>query len=440
MSDLTTLCNKISIKNAQSGTEFVGIRILNEEKFITFPMGYKILDKEIILDSLTMDQRKDILNFIAIINSCRKLKDGDRIFRFNNRKLSSDLPLSSMIYIIENYLDKEMYYTEKEILYTNGQSGKICWNRTIKDVNPSLSNKGIAYLGFVILKNRIQENLLITEIHKYCVYKCFELLGFLYTSFLPEKGQLTEIEISKNKKTFLTILQDKIDSTHLEQNLELFSALYEFIDNYSADGVMNTASYGTESFQTVWEDMVDKLFSTITQTQKEKYFYPHTKWSFKIRRQSPLRPDTIMIQNGMCFILDSKYYSYSALETEDDENREESVNGSIPGSDSIQKQITYAEFIDNSIDNNNLYVRSNKFRFQPDKIFNVFIIPANNGSKLFDYKGYAISEWKDNSKNYHYVHVVTLDTNYLMRNYQKKGDEMRKLLVKVVTEESKNIY
>lgn len=74
-----------------------------------------------------------------------------------------------------------------------------------------------------------------------------------------------------------------------------------------------------------------------------------------------------MIQNGMCFILDSKYYSYSALETEDDENREESVNGSIPGSDSIQKQITYAEFIDNSIDNNNLYVRSNKFRFQPDK-------------------------------------------------------------------------
>ncbi len=427
-------CNKISLKSAQSGTEFVGLKILGEEKFITFPMGYKTIEKEITLDSLSKEQRKEILNLIATINNCHKLKEGDRISRFNNRKSSSSFPLRSMFYIIEDFLDKNTYYTEKEILYTTGHSGKISWNRTIKNIKPTVSESGIAYLDFIIRKNHIQENQLITELHKYCVYKSFELLGFLYTSFLPEKGRLTETDVAKNKKSFLAFLQEKIDSTHLEQNLELFTAMYEFIDKYSADGEMNNATYGTESFQTVWEDMVEKLFSTVTQNQKEKYFYPHTKWSFKKRRQAPLRPDTIMIQDDKCFILDSKYYSYSALENEDDENSDETVNGSIPGSDSIQKQITYAEYIDNSIDNNNneRHKRPDKYRFAPNNIYNVFILPANNGEKLLDYKGYATSEWKDNTKNYHSIHAVTLDTEFLMRNYGRNRDEVRKRLAGMV--------
>lgn len=437
MADSIAPCNKISLKSAQFGTEFVGLKILNEEKFITFPMGYKTIENEITLDSLSKAQRKEILNLIATINNCHKLKEGDKISCFNNKKFSSSFPLRSMFYILEDYLDKNTYYTERETLYTSGHSGKISWNRTIKNIKPTISEKGIAYLEFIIRKNHIQENQLITELHKYCVYKCFELLGFLYTSFLPERGQITETDISKNKKSFLQFLQDKIDSTHLEQNLELFIAMYEFINKYSADGEMNDATYGTESFQTVWEDMVEKLFSSITQTQKEKYFYPHAKWSFKIRRQAPLRPDTIMIQNKKCFILDSKYYSYSALETEDDENKEESVKGSIPGSDSIQKQITYAEYIDNTI-NNNSHPRPDKYRFAPENIYNVFILPANNGSKLLDYKGYATSEWKDNSKNYHYVHAVTLDTEFLMKSYNKNGDEMRKRLANVVMGKSED--
>ena len=174
MADSITPCNKISLKSAQSGTEFVGLKILGEEKFITFPIGYKTIEKEITLDSLSKEQRKEILNLIATINNCHKLKEGDKICRFNNRKSSSAFPLRSMFYIIEDFLDKNTYYTEKEILYTTDRSGKISWNRTIKNVKPTVSEKGIAYLEFIIRKNHIQENQLITELHKYCVYKCFE--------------------------------------------------------------------------------------------------------------------------------------------------------------------------------------------------------------------------------------------------------------------------
>ena len=431
MAERSTVESKIILKSAQSGTEFVGLKIIGDEKIITFPMGYKTTEKEIMLEVLSKEQRKEILNLITTINNCHKLKEGERISSFNNKKASSSFPLRAMFYIIEDFLDKNSYYTEKEILYTTGTNGKISWNRTIKKIRPTVSQNGIAYLEFIIRKNRIQENQLITELHKYCVYKCFELLGFLYTSFLPEKGLLSESDISKNKKSFLLFLQEKIDNTHIEQNIELFSALYEFIDKYSVNGELKSATYGTETFQTVWEDMVERLFSTVTKTQKENYFYPHTKWSKKTRRQAPLRPDTIMILDGKCFILDSKYYSYAALQNENDENGEE-TNGSIPGSDSIQKQITYAEFIDTTIDNNKTHPRPQKYRFAPENIYNVFILPANNGSKVFEYADSATAEWTDGSKNYHTIHAVTLDTEFLMRNAGRQSDVWRKKLAEMV--------
>lgn len=148
---------------------------------------------------------------------------------------------------------------------------------------------------------------------------------------------------------------------------------------------------------------------------------------------APLRPDTIMIQDEKCFVIDAKYYSFAApanqnSENADDENNDEAQNGSIPGSDSIQKQITYAEFIDSSIDNNKSLKRPQKFRFEPQNIYNVFILPESNTEKVFCYKGYATSEWKDNSKNYHKIHAITLDTKFLLENAGKNSSEIKRRL------------
>ena len=83
-----------------------------------------------------------------------------------------------------------------------------------------------------------------------------------------------------------------------------------------------------------------------------------------------------------CFIIDSKYYSYKMLrkpDSEENESEQESVlvHGSIPGTDSIQKQVTYAQYIDSEIKTFGSEKRE-KFRFRHSDIFNVFILPANN--------------------------------------------------------------
>ena len=441
---------QISLKTAQNGSDFVGIKITQSERTVTFPMGYFPEKTSLFASKIKKEERSEILNLIKSIALCTSNKNGERVSVLNG-ELKCDFPIKSMLYIIEDFLDRGTYYTEKETLYTKSNGGKISWNRTIKRIKPAVSESGIAFLDFIIRKSRIQENQLITEIHKYCVYKCFEIFGFLYSSSLPEKGLLDETDISKNKKYYVQVLQEKIDSTYLESNVELFSNLLDFINFFDCESETKEASYGTNCFQVVWERLVDSVFGTVGQTEKGKYFYPGSRWNFtegKPKQNAPLRPDTIMIAENpleqnmrKCFIIDSKYYSYKMLrkpDSEENESEQESVlvHGSIPGTDSIQKQVTYAQYIDSEIKTFGSEKRE-KFRFRHSDIFNVFILPANNIEEKLRYIGSAASDWHDGSKNYHTVHAVTLDTKFLLKNGNKKSDEIQKELAELIEKREK---
>ena len=263
---------EISLKTAQGGNDFVGIKITQSERTVVFPLGYFPEKSSLSASKIQKEERNEILNLINSIYLCTSNKKGERVSVLNG-DVKCDFPIKSMLYIIEDFLDRGTYYTEKETLYTKSNGGKISWNRTIKRIKPAVSESGIAFLDFIIRKSRIQENQLITEIHKYCVYKCFEIFGFLYSSSLPEKGLLDETDISKNKKYYAQVLQEKIDSTYLESNVELFSNLLDFINFFDCESETKEASYGTNCFQVVWEKMVDSVFGTVGQTEKEKYFY-----------------------------------------------------------------------------------------------------------------------------------------------------------------------
>lgn len=435
--------NSILLKNAQSGSDFVGIKITQDEREIVFPMGYHLEKTEIDTSKIEKKERAQILNLIKSISRCENFRKGQIISRLNGKN-TAEFPVRAMLYIIEDFLDRGSYYTEKESLYTKDSGGKISWARTVKKIKPVVSDSGIAFLNFIVRKNRVQENRLITELHKYCVYKSFEIFGFLYSPVLPEKGFLQESDVVKNRKDYAKFLQEKIDSTHLESSLELFSNMLDIVNNFDSEDETKEASYGTESFQVVWEILVDSLFGTVTRQQKKKYFYPSTMWIFadgtSPQINAPLRPDTIMILDKTCFIIDSKYYSYSMLKNprnensvEDDEMESVLFHGSIPGSDSIQKQITYAQHIDRSVKNSSCCPKDPEiFRFAPENIWNVFILPEDNAGEKIKYIGKATTSWNDGSKNYHTVYAATLDTKFLLENYGKNKEQIRAKLAEVV--------
>lgn len=429
--------NIINLSIANNGTDFIGIKITPEKKELVFPMGYHLLKKELDTNQIEKNERKQIFNLIRIITSFSNHNKGEITSKLNGKQLN-DFPVKAILFLIEDYLERNSYYTEKEILYIKNTSGKINWQRTIKKSKPVVSENGIAFLNFIIRKNRIQENQLITELHKYCVYKSFEIFGFLYTSFLPERGLLDEKEVSKNLKYFKQFLKDKIDSTNIESNIELFKNMFDFLNNLVCEDEIKEAVYGTNCFQTVWEKMIDNYWGTIKQYQKEKYFYPASKWNFldgTTKINHPLRPDTILLESGQCFIIDAKYYSYTMLRElileDEDEQQSILIHGSIPGTDSIQKQITYAQYLDKDIKTYN-YEKREKYRFHHKDIYNVFLIPSENTSNKIEYIGNGISYWHDGSKNYHKIHIISVDTKFLIENYKLSNDKEKKELIDII--------
>lgn len=432
----------IILKVAQNGKDFVGLKITKDTREIIFPMGYSLEQESSESKIITKNERKQILNLIKSIYLCTSNKKGERTSIIDGKE-QNDFPLKAMFYIIEDFLDRNTYYTEKETLYTRAAGGKINWNRTIKNIKPVISESGIAFLNFIIRKNRIQENQLITELHKYCVYKSFEFFGFIYTSLLPEKGIIEENDILKNRKYYLQFLQEKIDTTFLESNNELFTNMYEIISNLDSENDTNDACYGTYCYQVVWEKMIDKFYGNINQYIKEKFFYPSSKWILKDgtkKINAPLRPDTIFLNNKNCFIIDSKYYSYTMLHEftiEEDEQNTILVHGSIPGTDSIQKQITYAQYLDIDIKTNN-YEKRKDYLFSHKNIFNLFILPSENKNKNLVYIGKGFSDWNDGTKNYHTIHLLTLDTKFLMENYKTKSKNEQENLIKTILENNNN--
>ena len=429
---------------AEKGSDFVGLNITPDARCVTFPMGYSITSNDNA--DITPTLHSEILMLIRKISDCEKLQ-GERVCRINKNDVRQDFPIGSILFLIEDFLNRGSYYTEKEKIMGEGLPGKISWSNTIKRIKPIVSERGIAFLDFIVHKSRIKQDRLITELHKYCVYKSFELLGFLYTAAMPDQRLINEADVKKNRAYYVSFLDSKISETHLEQNAELFVHMKNVIQNFDSEDTISSATYGTNSFHTVWESMVNDVYGTVSHSEMEKY-YPCSKWKRPngdwLKNNVPLRPDTIMIDDStgvkLCFILDSKYYSYAAMKNDgtdvSEDNSQVSVadHGSIPGTDSIQKQITYAEFIDKS-KTPPKSENSVKYKFDPDKIFNAFILPGTvdneNGIK---YIGYAEADWNTQAtEGYRKIHSFLLDTKTVMQKRTSK--DVRKMLAERILRE-----
>ena len=131
-----------------------------------------------------------------------------------------------------------------------------------------------------------------------------------------------------------------------------------------------------------------------------------------------MRPDTIFINDNNFYILDSKYYKYGVT----------GFNKDLPGTDSIQKQVTYGEFV-------NINFNLDK---QYSNIYNAFIIPYNKEENIFNtneqvhYCGYAKCNWELNNifdKKFLNIAVILLDTKTIIDAYFETNKDIKEWLV-----------
>lgn len=387
--------------------KFVGLRFVDGKLSIYFPVGYKkpnpTNEKEV---------RMDILNLISVLSTF-----GNKESPVNNSMLFSsqnvDFPIHAYLYIINDFLHNG-YYQQKEQEYKRSSSGKISWARTIKQIRPQVIDGSAVYLDFITHHTNHNENELITKIHKFCVHECFEKLGYLFSSYIPQKSPLVF-----NKNLFIAVIKTKISVTFNESELLLFKNMLDVINSMDFKGEKKDFIFGTENFHHIWEQLVDQVYG---ESDKDS-FYPKVYWklknssksfSFSGKRNS-LRPDTIMItdrgkDNQKIFVLDSKYYRYGATKNPNH----------LPDSASVIKQIAYAQYIDNIDNYKNMPCDVSSF-IKSKNIYNAFIMPADNS--FYENIGYVSADYvlpQDSDeplKPYYKIHGILLDIKTLMYHH-----------------------
>lgn len=397
-----SLKNFISEQSSSSSDTFVGIKCEGGNLKIFLPVGFKVDDDDSIL-------RKELLFLLNAIKYTteRKISDDVESIDFQSNK-RQNFPISSFLYVISDFL-KRGYYKEREVIYSKNKRGKIHWGKTIKNVRPFILQNEANYLNFIVRKTPLSENELITLIHEYCVYESFQKIGWLYSFALPNKPR-----IKFNKALFINILNKKYSNSFVEDNKTLFSHLIKIVKSSGDELESKDYTFGTNRFEYVWELLIDEVFGI---RNKSEYF-PNTKWNLiesqTCCKNSTLEPDSIMIHDKKIYILDAKYYKFGMTRNHLD----------LPGSSSINKQITYGEYV------------SQLNKFDDKNIYNAFLMPFSKDEWdcpiQFKYIGDASSEWKSNKLRYEKIKGILVDTNYLLKAFTLKDNSAISDLSKLI--------
>ena len=380
---------------------FVGLKCDGDDISIHFPLGFDISHDE-------KELRSDILLLLDTIRSTTSRKESEYVQGIKSYEQVS-FPVQAYLEVIFDFY-KRGYYKEIEVLYNVAKRGKINWNRTIKTQKAYIQDGNAYYLDFVTKNNSLQNDQMITLIHEYCVYESFDKIGWLFTNSMPQKPR-----IKFNYKMFKGILMDKIAATFNDNNKMLFRNLLAIIDYTGAGFSTRKFQYGTYRFEYVWESLVDKVYGISGKAE----FFPKTYWNIdkNVVPNACLEPDTIMLCNNDVYVLDAKYYKYGATKRAVD----------LPESTSINKQITYGEYIDEQ--------KSFRQKYGDNmKVYNAFLMPFNSQSDKWMTEdkviriGQAYGDWKTNLKSYEKVQGIVVDIKYLMKLSTRQNEEEIRVL------------
>lgn len=245
--------------NRESDT-FVGLDCRNEELTVNFPLGYQLSDSDSGI-------RKDILLLMRTLALASSAQNNTVNFSDEKAEYSS-FPLQEYLFIISDFFSRG-YYQERESYYSVSPRGKIDWKRTIKTQSPYIQGNNIVYLNYVTRQTSLKDAGYITEIHKYCVYESFRKIGWLFTSFTPQKPA-----IQFNQNLFVQILKSKCQQTFNDLNKQLFESMIAIISCAGNASNQNDFKFGTNRFEYVWEKMIDRTYGIA----EKSTFFPKTRW------------------------------------------------------------------------------------------------------------------------------------------------------------------
>lgn len=372
---------------------FVGLRIVGNDIHFFYPESYHF-------DENADSVRADIIDMLRTISIAKTTAIEPS--QMNNKNTNAgDFALLSYLWVIKDYLANG-FYVNREKLYKVNQAGRVDWKRTMQS-QPIVSNGNIIYPNITVSVKSNVDNILV-EIHKYCVKKSIDFIGWLFnlnSSFIETKPFNEAV-----KKLYVSTLKKELERTFEDDKKVRLKHLLNVIIGLDARDNSNEFVYGVDSYYYIFERMIDSIFGNVKDLRD---FNPTAKWqlvrnNYKETKSSDLRPDTILINDSEVFILDSKFYRFGYT----------GVDSDLPETTSIQKQITYGD-----------YIKKNVTKIPITNIYNAFLMPYDKEREVFksedniQYVGFAKSTWKDNKADHEYIHAFLIDLKHVVKTWNR---------------------
>lgn len=377
--------NNIIVSNSkQCGS--VGLKIENNNFKFVFPPKY--IQENTGENSSIFDYKDDVFKLLELIGKYKanQIDESD-----SNEK--NELPLYAMLWVVNDYLQHGLY-KEVETSQKVQDNGKINWKQTIKKCRPFLDqDNNVYYNKFVTNEVKLKQDDFFVEIQKYCIKKSINMIGW-YFNINYEK---CEEKSQKQIYEYIDFLKLILQNTFFDHKKQLIINLIAILENHCEENsIFNKDEIFTDKFEIVFENLIVDIFSI--ERDLLKFFYPSSTW-FSVdgekKERSYLRPDAIDINGEDIYILDAKNYSFGY---------DEEI-GTLPETSSVQKQVTYAQYLHSNYDKIEQKINEIKKGTIPqkfNKIFNFFVLPSyaeKLGNCEIKYIGYFEPSWCENCEN-----------------------------------------
>lgn len=395
----------------KQSSDFMGIKIKDKHIQIYIPQTLQLSENEI-------RRNHELVLFLQSLN-LTELTEEDIL---SGNVSGNKWPFESYIWVIHDYIENGIYYNH-ERKYSKDRSGKIDWKRTIR-TTPIISNSNVIYNQLVTSK-MTASNDKISEIYKMCVNQSIERMGWVFNlNFRLHPN------IYMNRAEMAYLVKQEYLSTFDDVKRLRFKHMLNIIDGIDdSQHKTNEHTFGITNYYYVFEYMVDAFFQGISGNLKKKYD-PSGYWllnGLEKLQSSNLRPDTICLnqKTGETFILDSKMYQYGFTKNVKD----------LPQTSSMQKQITYGDFIHNYVDSNAKIRNAFILPFYKDKFADDKNVQFSNDKNLA-YIGKAIVNYrsKEEIQDWDNIYTFMIDFNFLLNNYMRKDSRYILSLEKKIRE------
>ena len=396
------------VAGSKDEKEFVGIRWDEDAShpIIHLPHGFPN-PKELSAPEL----RKAISILIrTIIRGSREL---GRLYKGDTKHTENDglsYPFEAYRTLILDFISNG-FIKELERKESITGSGRQDWAKTLKKQQPIWTNHGPVHLSPIRINNihSIQD---LTMIQKHCLMIADNHIGWLFGRRKPK------IKLWNHSKNIWALrkVQKLKRQTYQGRKSKLLRAMEAILlqSAESPSAHCGQLDIGGNSFNLIWEIMVQCVLGNKDHTD----YFPQAKWhletpdGIKETLASQLLLDAIRFdennEQSICIVIDAKYYH----------------KDSIPQSSDINKQITYAEWVDKKL----------KMKNRDVLVENLFILPGRESieSPYHHYIGYATMDiLEDQSKSYHKVHAKRVDTLTMMRMYLQNDTTKSKSICEI---------